>query len=130
MADVKVAIARAAAFYYPDVLVTCDPQDRRARAVVESPCLLVEVLSPGTEAIDRGKKFQNYRQLATLTEYVLVSAVEMIVEVFRRNEAGVWELYTYRRGDEICLASVGYCCAIESIYEDVIFEDGDETHPH
>lgn len=120
MADAKVEIAKAGAYHYPDVMVTCDEEDRRARMVICYPCLIIEVLSPGTEAVDRGKKFQNYRQIGTLKEYVLVSAEEMIIEVFRRNKAGVWELYTYREGDEVTLVSAGLSCSIELIYEEVI----------
>ncbi|MFP4297186.1 MAG: Uma2 family endonuclease [Spirulinaceae cyanobacterium] len=120
MADAKVEIAEARAYHYPDVMVTCDERDQRARMVIRHPCLIVEVLSPGTEAVDRGKKFQNYRQLATLKEYALVSAEEMMIEVFRRNEAGVWELYVYKEGDEVTWESVGWRCPIELIYEEVI----------
>ncbi len=120
MADAKVEIAAAEAYHYPDVMVTCDERDRRARMVIRYPCLIVEVLSPGTEAVDRGKKFQNYRQLETLKEYALVSAEEMLIEVFRRNETGVWELYVYKEGDEVTWESVGLSCPIELIYEEVI----------
>lgn len=55
----------------PDVVVTCDDRDRDPQ-LVQFPCLIIEVLSPSTEADDRGKKFAAYRQSPTLQEYVLV----------------------------------------------------------
>ncbi|GGA30927.1 Uma2 family endonuclease [Okeania sp. KiyG1] len=89
MADAKLGVSEKGSFYYPDVMVTCDERDRRAIKVIYHPCLVVEVLSPGTEAFDRGKKFKNYRRISTLKEYVLIDAREMAVECFRSNENGV-----------------------------------------
>ena len=107
-------------------MVTCDERDRRAIRVIYYPCLIVEVLSPSTEAKDRGKKFQNYRRISTLKEYVLISAEQKVIECFRLNEKGVWELYTYSEGDEFELKSVDFRCSIELVYEDVMLEAVEE----
>lgn len=122
MADAKVGVSERGPFHYPDVMVTCDERDRRAIRVIYYPCLIVEVLSPSTEAKDRGKKFQNYRRISTLKEYVLISSEQKFIECFRLNEKGVWELYTYSEGDEVELKSVDFRCPIELVYEDVILE--------
>ncbi|HAJ58273.1 MAG TPA: hypothetical protein DCP31_02535 [Cyanobacteria bacterium UBA8543] len=122
MADAKVGVSERGPFHYPDVMVTCDERDRRAIRVIYYPCLIVEVLSPSTEAKDRGKKFQNYRRISTLKEYVLISSEQKVIECFRLNEKGVWELYTYSEGDELELISVDFRCPIELVYEDVILE--------
>ncbi|MGK7889285.1 MAG: Uma2 family endonuclease [Leptolyngbyaceae cyanobacterium] len=95
MADAKVAISEAGPFFYPDVAVSCDQLDQRALDMVRHPCLIVEVLSPRTEGFDRGEKFRQYRRLPSLTEYVLVSAEQMMIEIFRLNEQGKWELTPY-----------------------------------
>jgi len=79
------------------------------------------VLSPNTEAFDRGDKFADYRHMESLKEYVLVSQNRQSVECFRRNLEGQWVLYPYTQGDEVHLASVDFRCAIANIYEDVTF---------
>lgn len=126
MVDVKLGVSENGPFYYPDVMVTCDERDRRATKVIYHPCLVVEVLSPGTEAFDRGKKFKNYRDISTLKEYVLIDARDMAVECFRPNENGVWELYNYGEGDEVTLTSVDFRFPIEMLYEDVVLEGLEE----
>ena len=124
--DVKLGVSENGPFHYPDVMVSCDERDKRATKVIYHPCLIVEVLSPSTEAIDRGKKFQNYRQISTLKEYILISAEQMIVESFRLNDKGLWELQTYNQGDEIELSSVDFKFPIDLLYEDVIFENSEQ----
>ncbi|MCL1474480.1 Uma2 family endonuclease [Argonema antarcticum] len=124
-ADAKVGISENGPFHYPDVAVTCDERDRQAIKAIYHPCLIVEVLSPSTESFDRGKKFQQYRRISNLREYVLISADQIMVECFRLNERGLWELSTYVEGEEIYLSSVDFRCAIELLYEDVVFEDAE-----
>jgi len=120
-ADVKARIEALNRFYYPDVMVTCDDRDRTNTTFKCHPCLVVEVLSEGTEAFDRGDKFSDYRHLDSLQEYVLISQVRPQVEVFRRNAEGLWVLHPYGDGDTIELASVGWSGAISELYEAVEF---------
>ena len=126
MADSKLGVSEKGPFHYPDVMVSCDDRDRRATKVIYHPCLLVEVLSPGTEAFDRSKKFQNYRRISTLKEYVLINAQEMTLERFQLNDNGVWEFYNYGEGDEVILTSVDLSFPIEMLYEDVFLEGMEE----
>ncbi|MBO1347203.1 MAG: Uma2 family endonuclease [Hormoscilla sp. GUM202] len=126
MADAKLGVSEKGPFYYPDVMVSCDERDRRAIKVIYHPCLVVEVLSPGTEAFDRGKKFQNYRRISTLKEYLLIDAEEITVECFRPKENGVWEISSYGEGDEVNLTSVDLSFPIEMLYEDVVLEGLEE----
>jgi Uma2 family endonuclease len=129
MADAKVAISEKGPFHYPDVMVTCDERDRTSRKIVRFPCLIAEVLSPGTEGFDRGKKFTHYRRLKTLKEYVLIDAEQMSVECYRLNEQKKWELTHYQIDDtnpeeiapEVYLNSVDFRCPISLLYEDVDF---------
>jgi len=126
MADAKLGVSEKGPFYYPDVMVSCDERDRRAIKVIYHPCLVVEVLSPGTEAFDRGKKFQNYRRISTLKEYLLIDAEEMTVECFRPNQNGVWGISSYGEGDEVNLTSVDLSFPIDMLYEDVVLEGLEE----
>ena len=69
MADAKLGVSEKGSFHYPDVMVTCDERDRRATKVIYNPCLVVEVLSPGTEAFDRGKVEQASCLLSARSPY-------------------------------------------------------------
>ncbi|MCL6751557.1 Uma2 family endonuclease [Nostoc sp. CCCryo 231-06] len=119
--DVKVQVEPGQKYFYPDVVVTCDERDTDPQ-LVQFPCLIIEVLSPSTEAADRGKKFAKYRQSPTLQEYVLVQVAQPIVEVFRRNEQGKWVLSEYNLGDILRLESVDVEIAIADLYRQVQFE--------
>ncbi|OYD94807.1 hypothetical protein CDG76_15595 [Nostoc sp. 'Peltigera membranacea cyanobiont' 210A] len=119
--DVKVQVEPGQKYFYPDVVVTCDERDTDPQ-LVQFPCLIIEVLSPSTEAADRGKKFGKYRQSSTLQEYVLVQVAQPIVEVFRRNEQGKWVLSEYNLGDILRLESVDVEIAIAHLYRQVQFE--------
>ncbi|MBW4566750.1 MAG: Uma2 family endonuclease [Tolypothrix carrinoi HA7290-LM1] len=123
MLDMKAQIQAINRYYYPDIMVTCDTQDKEFEYFKSSPCLIVEVLSGSTEGFDRGKKFTDYRHLKSLQEYVLISQDTMSVECFRRNEEGRWVLYPYEKGEEVHLASVDFRCAIATIYEDVVLPE-------
>jgi Uma2 family endonuclease len=123
MLDMKAQIQAINRYFYPDIMVTCDTQDKEFEYFKSSPCLIVEVLSGSTEGFDRGKKFSDYRHLKSLQEYVLISQDTMSVECFRRNDEGRWELYPYEKGQEVYLASVDFHCAIAPIYEDVVLPD-------
>lgn len=121
IADMKVLVAPASCFYYPDILVTCDARDRSPEAnhVKQHPTLIVEVLSPSTEAYDRGNKFAAYRQLESLQEYVLISLDARRVEVFRRDAAGLWVLHPFALDDTLELRSLDFRCPVSDIFEDV-----------
>lgn len=119
MADAKVGVSEQGPFHYPDVMVTCDDRDRQAIEFIQYPCLIAEVLSPSTEAYDRGGKFTHYRRIKTLKEYLLIDAQQISVECFRLNDKGIWELHPYTEGDQVHLSSVDFHCPISLFYEDV-----------
>ncbi|HHJ38996.1 MAG: hypothetical protein AXA67_10970 [Methylothermaceae bacteria B42] len=84
MSDVKVRIDAADAFYYPDVVVSCETAEPKDVFLTE-PVLVIEVLSPSTENTDRREKLLNYQKLPGLKEYVLVSPDAIQVEIYRRS---------------------------------------------
>ncbi len=117
ISDMKVRVDAADAFYYPDLFVSCDPRDTEPY-YKRYPCLIVEVLSPSTEAVDRREKLRNYRMLETLKEYVLVSLEERKLEIFRREATGEWGVDTLVEGDPLELRSVGLSLSMADVYED------------
>jgi len=123
--DMKARIEAVNRYYYPDAMVSCDERDRQLEYEKKYPTLIIEVLSDSTEMKDRGEKFQHYRHLETLQEYVLVSQHQPLVEVFRKNESGFWVLHPFGEGDEVELLSVGLKTNIATFYEDVNFPAAD-----
>lgn len=122
MSDMKVRVKQDTAFFYPDGMVTCDPADLQRNYFKQSPCLIIEVLSPSTEAYDRGGKFALYRELDSLQEYALIDPRTYHVDIFRRNAAGRWELFAFSgETASVEFASVGYECSMGDLYEDVNF---------
>ena len=116
--DLKIRIPESGLATYPDASVICgglqlDAEDRNAAT---NPTVLVEVLSKGTEAYDRGEKWSHYRRLPSLREYVLVSSQRIAVEVFRRGLDGEWIYVCYGPGDQVSLPSLELVLAVDAIY--------------
>jgi Uma2 family endonuclease len=111
----------------PDVTVSCDPRDRGAQEVIHYPSLVAEVLSPSTEARDRGQKSVQYRSCPSIQEYLLISSEFPLVEVFRREKQGFWSLYTLKLGDTIELSSFGLRFPVAEVYLNTsLLEEGNE----
>jgi Uma2 family endonuclease len=118
--DLRVRVLATGLTTYPDISFVCgtleaDVDDPHA---IVNPVLLVEVLSDSTEAHDRGEKRAHYRHIPSLREYVLISPRHRRIEVFRRNEAGRWELFEYESGASAELASVGCALEVDEVYRD------------
>lgn len=109
MSEVKLNVAKDSAYYYPDVMATRAEQTVAANESqrVTDPVLVIEVLSPGTEAIDRREKLHAYRHLPSLQEYALISQDMQQVEIYRRQGDDGWLYITYEPGDTVEFASVG-----------------------
>ena len=126
----RIRIPASGLATYPDVSVVCgeiqvDAEDRDA---IINPRVIFEVLSKSTESYDRGKKFDLYRQLDSLQEYILVAQDEPLVERFVRQEDGDWRL-TVLKGQEAILKFQTLACALplSEIYEDVTFGPEEES---
>ncbi len=119
--DCRVNILNSNDYTYPDVSVTCDERDRTNTQYITYPCLLVEVLSPGTEAYDRGNKFRMYRENLDLQEYLLVDSSLVAIELFRKNNGDNWQIINYQSGDLIELKSINLTFPIEQVYDEIIF---------
>jgi Uma2 family endonuclease len=123
--DVRVRVDKTNSYYYPDVLVSCarGPQPVDLNAVtVADPVLVIEVLSPSTDATDRREKLLAYRTLATLAEYVLVSQDDARIEIHRRRGDIGWQKIEHTGQEVVELASVGLQIPTRDIYEGVPIE--------
>jgi Uma2 family endonuclease len=121
ISDVKVQVTARGPYHYPDVVVSCDPRDQNTNQLICHPCLIAEVLSPSTEAMDRGEKFRRYRQAESLREYLLIQADQKGIDCFRKNEAGLWVLYSYGAEEELMLETVDLALSVEALYRQVRF---------
>lgn len=121
----RVRVKAGDLWTYPDVSALCgEPKFDRSTDPnsLLNPQVIFEVLSPSTEAFDRGDKFARYRRLESLTDYVLVSSVRRRVEHFVRQEAGVWALREYNQPEQtVPLAGVGCGLLLKEIYYRVVF---------
>ena len=125
MEGVKLYLKKERSYFYPDVMVTCEPRLLELDAqvqVVDSPVLIVEVLSPSTEGIDRREKLRAYRTQPGLKEYALVGQDACRVELHRRRGDIGWDIITFEPGDMVELASVELALPIAEVY----FESGVE----
>ncbi|MDX2254756.1 MAG: Uma2 family endonuclease [Pseudanabaenaceae cyanobacterium bins.39] len=122
MSDMKVKLKAAnhnkTIFYYPDVLITCNNDDKD-NYFVNYPCTIFEVLSPSTEVSDRREKLFNYQAIASLQEYILVAQEEIKIEVYRQTDQGSWTMEILGSGDTLVLNSIGRSLTMADIYEDI-----------
>jgi Uma2 family endonuclease len=120
-AEMKVRIRSNAEerYYYPDVFVTCDSADRE-RYSRDHPVLIVEVLSPTTERIDRTEKFAAYRGSPTLIEYGLLSQDSVELELFRRRTEWAREIFV--EDNVVTFESVGISLNVSRLYRGIQFE--------
>ena len=101
---------------YPDVFVTCDAADLATDQIFRAPTLIIEVLSPSTQAYDRSQKFALYRRISALMEYVLVDPDTRRVEAFRRNAAGEWVLHDMSDDDAFVATSLDLSIAMTDVF--------------
>lgn len=120
MSDMRLHVAAANSYFYPGVLVTCSAQDQASALVKTEPKLIVEVLSPGTAAYDRGVKFTHYRSLPSLDEYVLIDLDTRSTDCYRKGADGLWVLHPFAKGASVHLASVALDISAEQLFADVL----------
>ena len=119
-AIVKLSARR---YYCPDVSVSCDPADRARTRALEAPVVVIEVISPSTEKIDKTEKLEAYQQHPTIQDILLVDARRRYVEHYYRRYAYTWEVSQYRYEHErIHLASIGARLTLAEIYLKVYLE--------
>ena len=122
ISDMKLKVRTLAGefFYYPDVLMSCAAADRNP-LFRERPVLLTEVASPSTERIERGEKLNNYSQIPSLIEYLIVEQNQRRVEVYRRRTG--WEREVIEPDQPLVLECLGLTLSTSDIYSDIGTED-------
>ncbi|MFD1466607.1 Uma2 family endonuclease [Hymenobacter caeli] len=119
MEAVRLAVAENRHYAYPDVMVSCDPHDQRESQQLHRPVLIVEVLSPSTEAYDRGLKFNQYKKLPSLRHYLLVSQKTWLVEWYQLTEHGVWAHTALAEAeDALIIPELGLTLTLAEVYEE------------
>lgn len=120
--DTRIKVAAAKVYTYPDLSVVCGKAvaDTKDPWAIVNPTLIVEVLSPSTEAYDRGEKFAFYKKIESLREYVLVSQNRIQVERFSRQENGQWDAVKYvSLDDSFDLPAIGCRVSLRDVYDKV-----------
>jgi Uma2 family endonuclease len=132
--NLRVRYGRRSRYGYPDALIFCgqahfDPK-APATTTLLNPVVLFEVLSESTEAYDRGKKLEYYREIESLQEYVLVAQERPSVQVYRRDPSGVWSIQPPMLGLQtiVALPSADIELPLAELYERVEFSP-DEARP-
>jgi Uma2 family endonuclease len=118
--DFRVRVSPGSMYAYPDVTVVCGKPilaDER-QDILLNPAVIFEVLSPSTEQYDRGVKFQRYRAIESLKDYILVNQDEIRIEQYTRRDANTWTLHDYQRPEEeLRIDSIGVSLALARIYD-------------
>ncbi len=119
--DMRVRTSPTGAYFYPDVTVVCDRPvfEDNVFDTLLNPIIIVEVLSPSTEAYDKGEKFAHYQELTSLREYILVSQNRIRVEHHRLVKTQWVQTEFHRQEDVMPLASIGCELRLQDIYRRV-----------
>jgi Uma2 family endonuclease len=119
MRDMRLHVATANSYFYPDVLVTCSALDLASSMVKTEPKLIAEVLSPSTAAYDWGLKFSHYGRIASLEEFVLIDLDIRSTDCYRNGADGLWVLHPFARGETVVLASVALELSAAQLFAEI-----------
>jgi Uma2 family endonuclease len=126
----KVRTPSTGSYLYPEISVVCGEVnfDDEQGDILLNSTLIIEILSPNTEGYDRGKKFQHYRELASMQEYILIAQDSPHIERFVRQKDDLWQ-FSEAHGLEASLDLASIMCklALVEVYEQVDFDSADET---
>jgi len=121
--DLRVRVS-SRMYTYPDLTVVCGKPmtaDKR-QDILLNPTVIFEVLSPSTEHFDRGIKLRRYREIESLTDYILVAQDQIRIEQYTRGDANTWTLHDYQRAEDVLqIASIGVSVPLAAIYERIEF---------
>jgi Uma2 family endonuclease len=123
--DMRVKVSAIGKYTYPDVVVVCGKKifDDGQKDTILNPVLIIEVLSESTEAYDRGKKFEHYQYLESLSEYLLISQESYRIEQFVRQNDRSWTYYEFHDLDDVIkLATIGCELALKDVYLKIAIE--------
>ena len=124
--DLRIQIEANTLFTYPDLTIFCNEiekfENRNDTAV--NPTVIIEVLSKSTQEYDRGTKFNLYRQLSSLNEYIMISSTEVLVERYVKQSDNEWLFTSYNTTEDFfMIESIGLSVAVKTLYRNVNFEE-------
>ena len=124
--DMRVKVTQIDSYFYPDVVVVCgEPRaEDDTFDTLLNPVVIVEVLSPSTEGYDRGEKFEHYQQIASLTDYILISQDEVHVEHYCRQGSGWLQTEFRELEDVLSLPSIDCELRLQDVYRRVEVASG------
>jgi Uma2 family endonuclease len=126
LSNLRVKVPTYPPYRYPDLTALCGQPETETISGLEmlvNPALIIEILSPSTEAFDRGDKFTYYKSIASFSEYLLIAQHRPHVAQFVRQEDGVWAFREFNDlSDTVRCAAVPCVLALSEIYRDVVFE--------
>ncbi len=120
--DVYIALDDEENCLCPDASVSCDRRDHHATKVIRYPCVVVEVLSPGTKVRDRGLKADLYQNMPSVQEILFIDTQVLRVQLYRR-ETDYWTMRNFTQNDRIELTSLGVHFSVAEVYEKTTFDD-------
>ncbi len=120
MSDLRVRVTETGLATYPDVVVVCGPwqRDPEDDHTIINPVVVVEVLSPSTQAYDRGEKLEHYKRIPTLRACLLVAHDRRELELWSRDDDGAWARALVGIGERLELVAVGVCLDVDALYAD------------
>lgn len=120
MSDLKLSIPHRRSYYYPDLMLGCS-REETDEYFLTRPCLIIEVLSKSTAAVDRREKLVAYQSIPSLREYCLVAQDDYRVERYHRlDAAGLWHWTVYEKGDSVQFSCIDYQLGMDEIYAGVL----------
>lgn len=122
--DLRIHIPENTLYTYPDAIIVCgEPQLlNKEFDTVLNPSVIIEILSASTRDYDRGGKFKLYRSIKTLSEYILISSEGVNVEIFSKNENGIWELSEFNSPEEtFTIKKISYEMSLKDLYQGLEF---------
>ena len=124
--DLRIHIEANTLFTYPDMSIFCEQlkmYNNRSDTAV-NPTVIIEVLSKSTQEYDRGTKFNLYRQLSSLNEYIMISSTEVLVERYVKQSDNEWLFTSYNTTEDFfMIESIGLSVAVKNLYRNVNFEE-------
>lgn len=124
--DLRIHIPENSLYTYPDISIICGKAETtdNFRDNITNPSVIIEILSKTTKDYDRGTKFNLYRSIKTLKEYILIDSRSVSVEIFTRQEDNSWKLTEFKQlSDSFFITTISLTLQLRDIYEDVRFEE-------
>ncbi len=119
VADMQVQVTASGNSFYPDVVVSCEAEALNAELTLTQPKVIVEVLSPTTANYDRSEKFNQYRLMPSLMEYVLIDPGLKTIDIYRRQPSGDWLLAVADGEIGLILPTLNFSASRDDVFEDV-----------